>query len=128
MSSTRRELLAAVRPKDEQRILARLISMEQSVAGGLFRDQSRAHIRVLTQALKDLGGTPPQPFAGGAPQRDLLVFETRMIGAYQSAIKTLEKGDLVRTLAEIMANHGQRLVVLRQALGRDPVPAAFEPL
>ena len=33
---------------------------------------------------------------------------------------------LLGTVAQIMANDGQHLVVLRQALGEDAVPAAFE--
>ena len=42
------------------------------------------------------------------------------------ASRSCASAALLRTTAQIMASEGQHLVVLRQALGRDPVPNAFE--
>ena len=48
------------------------------------------------------------------------------LAAYYQAHQKLRGAKLLRTTARIMASEGQHLVVLRQALGRDPVPNAFE--
>ena len=120
MSTTRRELLAATLPKGDKEIVRRLIRLEQETAVAPFRDQALAHIRAL--------GGKPRAGLGSRDRRQLLELELSTVAAYRDAIQRLEKSELVKTAAEIMANHGQRLVVLRQALGRDPVPVAFEPL
>jgi hypothetical protein len=105
----------------------------------LFNEQSREQLEMLVKGLKDLGGTPPQPPARERiadlselrDRDDALDFahglETGIVSGYRSAVRNLEKPELLRTAAEIMANHGQRLVVLRQSLGRAPVPRAFDP-
>jgi hypothetical protein len=97
-----------------------------------LRDQEREHADGLTQALRGLGGHPPprlgQEFRapGG---RDFAPFaielENRLIAAYYEAMPRLGRG-LRQPLASIMACEAQHLVVLRQALGRDPLPQAFE--
>jgi ferritin-like protein len=126
-------ILAAVealaKANDDEAILQDLIRLEQRGAAGLFRDQAQAHVEKLSAALKDHGGTPPKRSVAAAPgnRQELLELETRTIAAYQDAARSLEDGELLKTLAAIMANHGQHLVVLREALGRDPVPGAFEP-
>ncbi len=52
--------------------------------------------------------------------------ETAAVGAYYDAHQRLEDAKLLQAGASIMANEGQHLVVLRQLLGRSPVPNAFE--
>jgi hypothetical protein len=127
-------ILAAVealaKANDDEAILQTLIRLERrGAAGGPFRDQAQAHVEKLSAALKDRGGTPPKRSVAAVPgnRQELLELETRTIAAYQDAARSLEDGELLKTLAAIMANHGQHVVVLREALGRDPVPGAFEP-
>jgi rubrerythrin len=117
--------------------------LEKPVAGiaRLFRDQEREHAGELSQALEDLGGTPPVPpkpedvtgLGAVSSQEDILRFalelENMAVVAYVDAHRKLQSPGLLRTSAQIMANEGQHLVVLRQALGASPaesVPAAFE--
>lgn len=127
-------ILAAVealaKANDDEAILRNLIRLEQRGAlAGPFRDQARAHIDELTAALEDLGGTAPERSVVSEPSswRELLELEIRTLAAYHDAVRALEKSEPVKTAAAIMANHGQHLVVLRQELGREPVPGPFEP-
>jgi hypothetical protein len=108
-----------------------------------FRGHEQEHADALTTALTDLGGTPPPAPAGvkdvdkvvkglGAvkSQVDILNFaielETAAVAAYYDAHRRLIDAKLLQTGASIMANEGQHLVVLRQAVKQDPVPNAFE--
>jgi rubrerythrin len=108
-----------------------------------FRGHEQEHADALTTALTDLGGTPPPVPAGvkdvdkvvkglGAvkSQADILNFaielETAAVAAYYDAHRRLIDAKLLQTGASIMANEGQHLVVLRQAVKQDPVPNAFE--
>ena len=113
-------------------------------AGGLarlFRDQEREHAAALTTALRNRGGRPPAaPRAAGAVpglaeaagrgREAMLAFaaelETAAVAAYGDAIGKLEDPILLSTAASIMANQGQHLAILREQLGQDPVPEAFE--
>ena len=52
--------------------------------------------------------------------------ENMVVAAYFDASKKLQQGRLLQMTAQIMSNEGQHLAVLRQALGTDPVPNAFE--
>jgi rubrerythrin len=107
----------------------------------LFRDQEQEHADALTTALEDLGGSAPKPPKPGEvqglgevkDQSDVLTFavelENMAVMAYSDAHANLESPDLLASGAQIMANEGQHLVVLRQALGATPaesVPSAFE--
>jgi hypothetical protein len=103
-----------------------------------FGGQEREHADVLGTALERLGGTPPPGPAGVAGlsqaaargQRALLEFiigvEEMILAAYHRDVQRLADSRLLHTVASIMCSEGQHLVVLRQALGRDPVPRAFE--
>ena len=107
-----------------------------------FGDQEQAHLDVVTKELRMLGGmVPAQPApamvkAGRAAvtdlrtQRALLAFagalETNAIAAYFEAQQSLRRPVLLQATAAIMASEGQHLAVLRGALGRPPVPNAFE--
>jgi rubrerythrin len=107
----------------------------------LFARQEQEHADGLIQALKQLGGQPPArpkspddvpglAEAASGNQASIARFavelETMALGAYYEASAKLRDPALVRTSASIMANEGQHLVVLRQALHRNPVPNAFE--
>ena len=109
----------------------------------LFRDQEQEHADGLTTALRDLGGTaPPKPrsvedvdavlegLGDVKSQADVANFaielETAAVAAYYDAHQKLRSATLLQTGASIMANEGQHLVVLRQAVRKPPVPNAFE--
>lgn len=109
----------------------------------LFGDQEQEHADGLITALETLGGTPPakptslkdldavQPGFGDArSQAEVASFaielETVGIAAYYDALSKLEEARLVQTAASIMANEGQHITVLRQAVGKPAVPNAFE--
>ena len=105
-----------------------------------FRPPGGEHAAALTTALKDLGGTPPVGHrtprllaslrASAKPASRWPSFaielEPMAVAAYYDAQRKLRAARLLQTGASIMANEAQHLVVLRQALGRDPVPNAFE--
>lgn len=105
-----------------------------------FAVQEQEHADALTRALEGLGrSAPAKPtrprdvaglgaaIAGGA--HDILTFavevETMSLKAYYEAHGKLRDASLIATSATIMADEAQHLVVLRQALGRNPSPDAF---
>ena len=107
----------------------------------LFRDQERDHAAGLTTALRNRGGRPPAApraatavpglaEAAGGGRKAMLTFaaelEMMAVAAYSEAIGKLEDPILLSTTASIMANEGQHLAILRQQLGQNPVPNAFE--
>ena len=119
---------------DNGELIEALIELERRLAlayatGGsgtdqLFGRHSREHAEGLEQALYNRGGRAPEEprSAGGAP----LELEARAVAACHLAAGELRDSRLLPTLAAIMANHGQHLVVLRERAGRDPIPSAFE--
>jgi transposase len=96
----------------------------------------------VTKQLQTLGGVVPQEpspdmvkaagqaITGVHGQDALLAFagalETSAIGAYYEAQQNLRRDEFLQTTAAIMANEGQHLALLREALKRPPVPSAFE--
>ena len=106
-----------------------------------IRKQQRDHASRLITELEHLGEAPPakptrvgqvtglaEALAGG--QKAILEFavaleETAVAGYYRAAPR-FEDAKLLQISASIMANEGQHLVILRRALGREPVPNAFE--
>lgn len=118
--------------------LAELLALEQEgslVYGTLrgvpeaagFRGHARAHARGIEQLLRARGGRPRPPRArvGRATPEQALALEARTIAAYSDALGRLDDERLLAPLAGAMGNHGQHAVVLRRALGRDPIPGAF---
>jgi rubrerythrin len=107
-----------------------------------FRAHEQEHADALTTALTDLGGTPPPKATAkdidavvkglGAvkSEGDVAAFAIELemvaVAAYYDAHRKLVDAKLLQTGASIMANEAQHLVVLRQAVKRDPVPNAFE--
>jgi rubrerythrin len=104
----------------------------------LFGRQEAEHAAALTAALKSLGGTPPAgtdakllaPLKSARSQTQVAQFaielETMAVAAYYDASEKLRQARLLQTSAQIMSNEGQHLAVLRQTLGKDPVPHTFE--
>ena len=131
-----------------------VLAYDTAIEGGLLspaltrvvrtlRAHEQEHADRLTTALTDLGGTPPAAPQGIADvdkvvkglsdaksQADVVNFaielETAAVAAYLDAHRELVEAKLLQTGASIMASEGQHLVVLRRAVGKDPVPAAFE--
>jgi rubrerythrin len=106
----------------------------------LFAEQEQEHADALVRALRDRGtSAPPKPTdeadvpglarALAGDMRELTAFaaglETRALAAYYDAHARLEAPELLSTVASIMGNEAQHLVVLRQALGSTPVTEAF---
>ena len=106
----------------------------------LFAKQEQEHADALIQALDGLGGkAPAKPTmpedvpglaeAAGGDGTDITNFaielETMAVAAYYDAHGKLKTPELLSAGASIMANEAQHLVVLRQALGKNPSPDAF---
>jgi rubrerythrin len=107
----------------------------------LFGNQEEEHYNELVRLLEDMGGSEPdRPEAEDIPGLANLVAEPQMltfalelenglIQEYVEAFENLTDPELLKTTAQIMSNEGQHLVMLRLALGADPValvPSAFE--
>jgi rubrerythrin len=121
---------------------SRLLQPQIAQLVRLFHQHEEAHRDGLTAALGRLGGTPPlpprtprdspllAPLARLRTQQDVLRYslelETMAVAAYYDAQSKLKGAQLLSTGAQIMANEGQHLVVLRAALRLAPVPNAFE--
>jgi hypothetical protein len=142
---------ALARARDDRSIVAAAVDLEQRAAatydaaasGGKLppelerlarhlRDQEEEHADGLARALRGLGGRrparpeqAPTPPAGRAFGAFALALENRLIRAYYDAMPRLRPG-LRQPLGSIMACEAQHLVVLREALGRDPLPRPFE--
>ena len=107
-----------------------------------FGDQEQAHLDAVSKQLQTLGGVvpgepAPEMVKAGREslnalhtQEQLLAFagalETNAIAAYYEAQQSLRRAEFLQTTAAIMANEGQHLALLREALHREPVPNAFE--
>jgi rubrerythrin len=106
----------------------------------LFAKQEQEHADALIQALEGLGGKAPAKPKGvedveglakaaGGDATDILNYaveiETMAVGAYYDAHGKLKTPELLSAGASIMANEAQHLVVLRQALKKNPSPDAF---
>lgn len=106
----------------------------------LFAEQEQEHADALTRAVEAHGGTPPAKparirdvpgleVAAEGTATDILTFavelETMATKAYYEAQGRLRAPRLVLLSATIMAADAQHLVVLRQALKRNPSPHAF---
>jgi hypothetical protein len=121
---------------------SKLLDAPTTQTARLLQSHEEAHRDNLLAVLRGLGGTAPAPPTSPASnpllapltkarsQTDIVTFaiglETAIVAAYYDAAGKLQAAALLRTAAEIMGNEGQHLVVLRTALGRPPVPGAFE--
>ncbi|MFN2612540.1 MAG: ferritin-like domain-containing protein [Solirubrobacterales bacterium] len=135
----------------DSELLIGLIGFEQTavlaygtaLAGGLldpavakrFARQEQAHAGALGAALKKIGGSPPAPprvedvpgLTEVQTRMEFLNFAVRLenqqLAAYLEANTQLGSGELLTLSSQIAANEGQHLVILRQDLGTDPIPA-----
>jgi rubrerythrin len=113
-----------------------LLDEEVRRAADAFAEQERDHVEALTAAVEDLGGRAPddpvevEGLGALASQREALELaidlEDQLIRAYVDAAGRLASTALRRTAVQILGNEAQHLAVLRQQLGQDPVPDAFE--
>lgn len=117
---------------------AALLKGEVLKVGKTFLGQEKEHAAGLSQAIKDLGGTPnkaktAEEYAQGFPslksQNDVLKFavdlENMAVAAYVGAIPKLSDPRLRQTAAAINTNEAEHISVLLGALGKPPVPDAF---
>jgi bacterioferritin (cytochrome b1) len=99
-----------------------------------FLSQEQEHADGLSQAIKQLGGTPnaarsSYDFGRPKTQTDVLrladMIENTAVAAYIDAIPKLQDPNLRATAAAIVTNEAEHIAILRGALGEQPVPAAF---
>jgi rubrerythrin len=99
-----------------------------------FLEHEQAHADALSSAIEDAGGMPNKPESAydvprlrsqTAALRFALELESTAIAAYIDFLPKLSDGDLRATFAAIVTTEAEHEVVLRDALGAQPVPAAF---
>ena len=101
-----------------------------------FQGHHKAHADVLAGVVRQLGGRPNEPRAkyefpleSLKTQADVLRFaaglEKGAVSAYVAAVPLFDDRQLSRAAASILGDEAMHWAVLRQALGEDPVPAAF---
>lgn len=115
---------------------AALLKGKVLAAGKLFAEQEQEHADGLTQAIKDLGGTPNKAkkvdeygFPSLGSQEDVLNFaldiENTAVAAYIDALPKLSSPELRGTAAAIVTNEAEHISVLLGALGKPQAPDAF---
>lgn len=101
-----------------------------------FQGHHKAHADVLAGTVRQLGGRPMEakagydfPVATLKSQTDVLRFaaglENGAVSAYVGAVPLFADRQLSRAAATILGDEAMHWAILRQALGEDPVPAAF---
>jgi len=101
-----------------------------------FQGHHKAHRDLLAATIKQLGGTPVEakqkydfPVDQLKSQADVLRFaaglEQGAVSAYVSAIPVLENRVLAKAAGSILGDEAMHWAILRNALGENPVPAAF---
>ncbi len=101
-----------------------------------FQGHHKTHADLLRATVNKLGGRPAEPKSKYVfpvetlkTQADVLRFaaqlETGAVSAYLGAIAIFDNRDLSRAAGSILGDEAMHWAILRQALGEDPVPAAF---
>ena len=101
-----------------------------------FQGHHKAHADLLAATVKQFGGTPVKPKQKYdfpvdqlKSQADVLRFaaglEQGAVSAYLSAIPAFDNRDLAKAAGSILGDEAMHWAILRQALGENPVPAAF---
>ena len=101
-----------------------------------FQAHHKAHVGVLQATIEKLGGKPVAakskydfPVARLKSQEDVLRFaaalEKGAVSAYLAAVPLFADRELSKAAASILGDEAMHWAVLRQAVGEDPVPAAF---
>lgn len=101
-----------------------------------FKSHHEQHVAVLSNVVERLGGHPAAaktkyefPVDALKTQADVLRFaaglEKGAVSAYLGAVPLFKDRELAKAAASIMGDEAMHWAVLRQALGEEPVPAAF---
>lgn len=101
-----------------------------------FQGHHKAHADVLAGVVRKLGGRPVEarakydfPLEKLKSQADVLRFaaglEKGAVSAYLGAVPLFLDRELSRAAASILGDEAMHWAILRNALGEDPVPAAF---
>lgn len=101
-----------------------------------FQGHHKAHADLLAATIQQLGGAPVAakdsydfPTGQLKSQEDVLRFaaglEKGAVSAYLGAVPLFAEPQLAKAAASILGDEAMHWAVLRQALGEDPVPAAF---
>ena len=101
-----------------------------------FQGHHKEHADVLAKTVRQLGGKPVVakakynfPVEGLQNQADVLRFAAQLeqgaVSAYLGAVPLFANRDLSKAAASILGDEAMHWAVLRQALGENPVPAAF---
>jgi rubrerythrin len=101
-----------------------------------FKGHHEQHVAVLANVVERLGGKPAAararysfPVETLKTQADVLRFaaglEKGAVSAYLGAVPLFQDRELAKAAASILGDEAMHWAALRQALGEDPVPAAF---
>lgn len=101
-----------------------------------FQGHHKAHADLLAATVSQLGGRPVDakskydfPVEKLKTQADVLRFAAQLeqgaVSAYLGAVPAFDNRDLSRAAASILGDEAMHWAILRNALGEDPVPAAF---
>ena len=101
-----------------------------------FQGHHKAHANLLAATVSKLGGRPVEakssysfPVEKLKTQADVLRFAAQLeqgaVSAYLGAVPAFDNRDLSRAAASILGDEAMHWAILRNALGEDPVPAAF---
>lgn len=102
----------------------------------MFQGQHKEHATLLAKTIAKLGGKAVEakakydfPTEKLKTQNDVLDFaaslERGAVSAYLGAVPLFRNGDLAKAAASILGDEAMHWAILRQALGENPVPAAF---
>ena len=101
-----------------------------------FQGHHKQHADVLAGTVKKLGGKPAEakakyefPVETLKTQNDVLRFaaglEKGAVSAYLGAVPMFKDRELAKAAASILGDEAMHWAVLRNAVGEEPVPAAF---
>lgn len=101
-----------------------------------FQGHHKEHVDLLASTVRQLGGKAVDkksnydfPIHKLKAEKDVLTFaaglERGAVSAYAGAIPLFDNSDLAKAAASILADEAMHWAILRQALGLNPVPAAF---
>jgi hypothetical protein len=101
-----------------------------------FQGHHKQHADVLAGTVRKLGGIPAEarakyefPVETLKTQNDVLRFaaglEKGAVSAYLGAVPLFKDRELSKAAASILGDEAMHWAVLRQAVGEEPVPAAF---
>ena len=99
-------------------------------------EHEKEHVTVVTQTIKDMGGTPVEkpefvfPDGTFTDKKAFLTtasaFEELGVTAYHGQVARVKDGDLLAAAASIAGVESRHAAVVADLLGEDPFPNAFE--